>query len=164
MPTPPHSFQYAKGEFDLSSKNYPEMHVERGVCRGVGVRHEGSMVLACDILPIDESVQALCHAGFAKAPNVLQDLVYSQGKSTSFCIDVRVRAFMMRVRGMSSGRGVTSRAKTGGPSASTASRSSTTRHRRWARCCRAPTTNEVLRTLDPANTLFATLLTCILDE
>ena len=55
------------------------------------------MVLACDILPIDESVQALCHAGFAKAPNVLQDLVYSQGKSTSFCIDVRVRAFMMRV-------------------------------------------------------------------
>jgi len=64
---------------------------------GVGVRHEGSLALACDLLPIYERVQAFVDSGMAKAPSILRDSVFARGQATPFLVDVHVRAIMMHV-------------------------------------------------------------------
>ena len=64
---------------------------------GVGVRYEGSLALACDLLPIYERVQAFVDSGMAKAPNILRDSVFARGQATPILVDVHVRATIMYV-------------------------------------------------------------------
>ena len=63
----------------------------------VGVRHEGTALLAYEMFPSMDRVFEFTHDGLGKEPNILRDSVYLRGQTIPQRVDIHVRATMFHV-------------------------------------------------------------------
>ena len=98
-PPSPLTIRYAKSEAlaysDFELRKYPHAPATHMSRCGVGVRHEGSLLLGSELHLLGDRVFDFVDTEMAKAPNVLRDSVYARGQAIPFHVDVHVRAIML---------------------------------------------------------------------